>query len=292
MRLDSVLRDLNIFSSRNKAKEAILRGEVLYDGKLFDRPTLKITKQDDTFFFQNEVFDTQLLRIEPYFVSRAGYKLAGFLIDYNNATLQDLESFAKDFAKTDTQDMLISATDIIHTLQSLQIDELIGAKVLDVGVGTGGFSEVLLQCGVNHIFCVDVGDKLSAKLREDSRISYFKNCDIRDFAKKCIDKSFYVPAPFDIIVCDVSFISLTAFIDLLVSLDARKLILLFKPQFEVGRSVKRNNKGVLSDNNAIIHSLRAFGKILSPTHNLLFTKSHILGKEGNVEIFILATRKH
>lgn len=291
MRLDSALRELNVFSSRNKAKEAILRGEVLYNDKLLDRPTLEVTKQEGVFFLQDKIFDTKLLCVEPYLISRAGYKLAGFLLDYKNGVLQGLEEFIKDFIQTNTKDTLWSATDIIKTLQSLQINELINANVLDVGVGTGGFSEVLLQCGVNHITCVDVGDKLSQKLRTDSRISFFGGCDIRDFVRN-FARTPNIHKSFDMIVCDVSFISLKNIIDSLLCCNANTLVLLFKPQFEVGRNAKRNKKGVLGDKSAIAQSLRAFSEILHSTHNLLFAKSHILGKEGNVEIFILATRKH
>lgn len=291
MRLDSALRDLNVFSSRNKAKEAILRGEVLYDGRLFDRPAIEITRQGGELFFQDRVFDITLLRTEPYFVSRAGYKLAGFLLDYANGVLQDLEAFIRDFMTTKINETLLNATDIIHALRSLQIDECMDSNALDVGVGTGGFSEVLLACGARHITCVDVGDKLSDKLRADSRISYFGNCDIRDFARDFIENPHQKSA-FDVIVCDVSFISLTSIVDVLSCFNARTLILLFKPQFEVGRAVKRNKKGVISDKDSIVHSLCSFSEILRPTHNLLFTTSHILGKEGNVEIFILATRKN
>lgn len=290
MRLDSALRELHIFSSRNKAKEAILRGEVLYNDALLDKPSIEVTKDKGIFFLHNEIFDMRFLCVEPHFVSRAGYKLAGFLLDYKNGVLQDLEKFIKDFLKPQAKDTLCSPTDIIKSLQSLQIDELVGANALDVGVGTGGFSEVLLQCGANHIVCVDVGDKLSKKLRIDSRISFFGNCDVRDFAENCVDTSLF--ATFDIVVCDVSFISLKLIVDSLLHFKAEKLILLFKPQFEVGRNVKRNKKGVLNDKNQIVESLRVFSEILSVTHHLAFAKSRILGKEGNVEIFILATRKH
>ena len=288
MRLDSALRELRIFSSRQKAKEAILRGEVFYKDALLDKPSMEISKQDGAFILQNEVFDAQFLRTQPYFVSRAGYKLAGFLLDYKNGALQNLEEFISGFDNTESASAR-SASEIMQCLQHLKIKELVGANVLDVGVGSGGFSEVLLQCGAGHITCVDVGDKLSQKLRADSRVSYFASCDIRDFAKRrSKEASAFVTSVFDIIVCDVSFISLEVIIDCLLGFSAKMLILLFKPQFEVGKNTKRNKKGVLKDTNASLDSLKHFSAMLESTHNLAFAKSHILGKEGNVEIFILA----
>ncbi len=78
---------------------------------------------------------------------------------------------------------------------------------------------------------------------------FFENCDIRDFKS---DISF------DIVTCDVSFISILKIIDSINSLDFKNIIILFKPQFEVGTGVKRDKKGVVKDKNAILKAKENF----------------------------------
>jgi 23S rRNA (cytidine1920-2'-O)/16S rRNA (cytidine1409-2'-O)-methyltransferase len=110
-------------------------------------------------------------------------------------------------------------------------DSIIKSKnCLDVGSSTGGFTQVLLELGATHVDAVDVGtDQLHPSLRADARITSYEQTDIRDFAQ--------TKRNYDIIVCDASFISLTQILDALLSLASREtlLILLYKPQFEVGR---------------------------------------------------------
>jgi 23S rRNA (cytidine1920-2'-O)/16S rRNA (cytidine1409-2'-O)-methyltransferase len=106
---------------------------------------------------------------------------------------------------------------------------ILGSNCLDVGSSTGGFTQVLLQYGAAHIDAVDVGtDQLHPSLRGDSRVSSYEQTDIRDFAK-------IKHVTYDIIVCDASFISLTLILDSMIFLadSQTKMILLYKPQFEV-----------------------------------------------------------
>lgn len=154
-----------------------------------------------------------------------------------------------------------------------------GKNVLDVGSSTGGFSEVLLYFGAEKITCVDVGsNQLHSSLRTNPKIELFENQDIRTF----------LSPPFDLIVCDVSFISLRLLLDAMLALMHREMILLFKPQYEVGKTVKRNKKGVIMDSLAITKSLEDFlddlkGKNLQIK---VCEKSQIKGKCGNEEYFI------
>lgn len=102
------------------------------------------------------------------------------------------------------------------------------ASCLDVGASTGGFSQVLLEMGASHIDAVDVGtDQLDQCLRNDARVDSYEQTDIRHFASDRV--------PYDIIVCDASFISLGKILDSMVWLAGpdTEMILLFKPQFEV-----------------------------------------------------------
>jgi 23S rRNA (cytidine1920-2'-O)/16S rRNA (cytidine1409-2'-O)-methyltransferase len=99
-----------------------------------------------------------------------------------------------------------------------------------VGSSTGGFTQVLLEHGAAHVDAVDVGtDQLHDILRSDPRVTSYEQTDIRDFVPN-------IPK-YDIIVCDASFISLVDIIDAILDCasDETHIILLFKPQFEVGR---------------------------------------------------------
>jgi len=118
-----------------------------------------------------------------------------------------------------------------------------GKKCLDVGSSTGGFTQVLLSYGANRIDAVDVGsNQLHESIRSNPKVSSYEQTDIRDFAKQN-NGIFY-----DIIVCDASFISLYEIVDFifLVANTDTKIILLYKPQFEVGRDQLRKT-GVPKD---------------------------------------------
>lgn len=154
-----------------------------------------------------------------------------------------------------------------------------GRKILDIGSSTGGFSEVLLSLGAREIVCVDVGDnQLHPKLRDHPKITFFENTDIREFES----------GGFELIVCDVSFISLRLIIQKIYELSLGEVILLFKPQFEVGKNVKRNKKGVILDEREVQRALDEFVELLK---NMGFrvreiAKSVLKGKNGNEEFFI------
>lgn len=154
-----------------------------------------------------------------------------------------------------------------------------GRKILDIGSSTGGFSEVLLSLGAREIVCVDVGDnQLHPKLRDHPKITFFENTDIREFESE----------GFELIVCDVSFISLRLIIQKIYELSLGEVILLFKPQFEVGKNVKRNKKGVILDEREVQRALDEFVELLK---NMDFrvrevAKSVLKGKNGNEEFFI------
>lgn len=153
-----------------------------------------------------------------------------------------------------------------------------GRYVLDVGSSTGGFAQVLLSKGAAEVTCVDVGsDQLDMELRKDPRIKLFERCDIRNFSSL---------KKFDLIVCDVSFISLSKILDSLIPLSDQ-YILLFKPQFEVGKKIKRNKKGVILDKEAVASRMQEFSLELNTKGLKIYDiqKSSLRGKEGNEEFF-------
>lgn len=163
-------------------------------------------------------------------------------------------------------------------LQEVQI-QIKNKRILDIGSSTGGFTEVLLEHGAREIVCVDVGsNQLHPSLRHDHRIVFYENTDIREFRSE----------GFDLVVCDVSFISLKLIFKSIFSLVLKDCILLFKPQFEVGKEVKRDKKGVIKNQKAIQESLDHFVLWIerSGADVIDVKKSKIKGKCGNEEYFI------
>jgi len=153
-------------------------------------------------------------------------------------------------------------------------------RVLDVGSSTGGFTQIALENGAKSVDCVDVGsNQLHPTLRENSKVNVYENMDIRDFKGE----------KYDIIISDVSFISLLKIVNSINHLAKNNTIitLLFKPQFEVGKDAKRDKRGVVQDKEAIKIAKENF---LKETQKLNWTLldnkvSKISGKEGNIEEF-------
>ena len=171
-------------------------------------------------------------------------------------------------------------------IKPLQKDilNLAGADILDVGSSTGGFVQILLQRGAKSVTALDVGSsQLSEILRRDPRVIVRENTDIREFESE---------KKFDLITCDVSFISLNLILKSLASLAKSALVVLFKPQFEVGADAKRNKKGVLKDEKAARGARAKFEQLCAELGlaTLHAGACKITGKEGNREFFYLLKR--
>lgn len=172
----------------------------------------------------------------------------------------------------------------------LQID---GWTALDVGQSTGGFSDCLLQAGARRVVGVDVGhDQLAPRLAADPRIVAFEGVNAR-----ALDHAALLAAndgaPFDLMVCDVSFISLALVYPSALPLirPGGYLLSLVKPQFEVGR------EGL--GHGGIVRDAQLYGgveqKISALVAELGFQRldwfdSPIKGGDGNREFFIFAQR--
>jgi 23S rRNA (cytidine1920-2'-O)/16S rRNA (cytidine1409-2'-O)-methyltransferase len=162
-----------------------------------------------------------------------------------------------------------------------------GHVCLDVGASTGGFTEVLLANGASLVFAIDVGrGQLHPSLRGHSRIISMEETDIRKL------EGTRLPARPDIVVIDVSFISLKAVLPAALSLAAAPmhLLALIKPQFEAER--KHSKHGIIR--NAMIHQeicddISAFATSLGCTGIEVFPSS-ITGGDGNIEFFMGARR--
>ena len=158
-----------------------------------------------------------------------------------------------------------------------------GKLVLDVGSSTGGFTDYALSRGARRVICVDVGaDQLHPKLRRDARVELHEKTDIRDFVTN---------QPVDIILIDVSFISLREVLPHLAELATRQtqVVAMVKPQFETGNRLK--NRGVIkndTERRRILHDFEQWAK----RYFLLRAKadSAVAGARGNRERFYLLTK--
>ena len=163
--------------------------------------------------------------------------------------------------------------------------EVAGRDALDAGASTGGFTDCLLQRGAATVVAIDVGrGQLHERLGRDPRVMSRERTDIR---------SFDADRAFDLIVADLSFISLRTVAPVLagsLAAPGADLVLLVKPQFEAGRQAVSRGKGVIRDpvvwHQALDQVASAFeaagaaimGAMVSP----------LTGADGNVEFFLHA----
>ena len=163
-----------------------------------------------------------------------------------------------------------------------------GYKCLDVGSSTGGFTDCLLQHGAERVTAIDVGtNQIVWSLRSDPRVDVRENTNARemkpgDFADK-----------FDLAVMDVSFISVTKILAAIVPLLATdgKIIVLIKPQFEVGRG-EVGKGGIVKDpekHERVVREVNEFAEKLGMRATATID-SPILGAEGNKEFLALYER--
>jgi len=154
-----------------------------------------------------------------------------------------------------------------------------GKVALDIGSSTGGFAQIVLENDVSSIDCVDVGSKqLHISLKENEKLTLFEGTDIRDFTSEKV---------YGVITCDVSFISVLKIIDDIDKLASTgtDIVILYKPQFEVGKDVKRDSRGVVQDVDTIARRKEEFEAV---AENLGWDEkyqalSSLQGKEGNQE---------
>jgi len=164
-----------------------------------------------------------------------------------------------------------------------------GFVAMDVGCSTGGFTDCLLQRGVQRVYAVDVGYGLiDWKLRQDPRVLLLERTNIR-----YIDRS-RIPEPIDLAVIDVSFISLTLVLPSVVPfLSAQgRVVALVKPQFEVGKG-RVGSGGIVRDE---AQRRAVTEKIISCARGLGLQAAGVLdspvkGRKGNQEILVSFARQ-
>ncbi len=247
-RLDTLLVDLNLCESRQQAQRLIRAGEVRVNQQLVDKPGTEI----DT------TAEIKINQKSPY-VSRGGEKLVKALDEFGIAVA--------------------------------------GRICLDGGISTGGFTDCLLQKGAKRVYGVDVGyGQVAWTLRNDHRVILKERTNLRYLQPADLygeplgideeDKEEIYP---DLGVVDVSFISLTKILEALWNLlqAPREVVLLVKPQFEVGRE-RVGKKGVVRDPK---DQAGAIAQILPAAQDLGWvyqglTWSPITGPAGNIEYLL------
>ena len=252
-RLDTLLVDLNLCSSRQEAQRLIRAGEVRVNQQVVDKPGTEI----------ETTAQIQIKEKSPY-VSRGGEKLA-------------------------------------KALEEFEIP-VQGRICLDGGISTGGFTDCLLQAGAKRVYGVDVGyGQVAWSLRNDERVVLRERTNLRHLQPADLyGNSLPLASPYqegeieegvyaNLGVVDVSFISLTKILKALWNLlqTPREVVLLVKPQFEVGRE-RVGRKGVVRDSNdhadAILQVLEAAQNLGWAYKGL--TWSPLTGPAGNIEYLL------
>jgi 23S rRNA (cytidine1920-2'-O)/16S rRNA (cytidine1409-2'-O)-methyltransferase len=170
-----------------------------------------------------------------------------------------------------------------NALDALGLDAA-GRRALDVGASTGGFTDCLLQRGAEHVIALDVAyGEFAWALREDERVTVIERCNARDLVPGDLP---YAP---DLIVADVSFISLTKILPAVLACAAPRFdaLVMVKPQFEVGRG-RVGKGGVVRDpalRREAVESVARFARERCGASVLGFAASGLPGPKGNVETF-------
>ena len=167
----------------------------------------------------------------------------------------------------------------------------LGWACIDIGSSTGGFVDCLLQNGAKSVVALDVGRaQLDSRLRSDRRVIVFEQTDVRGFASAD-------PAPnsYDLMTADLSFISIRSVIDDLYRICSSNpscfLVILVKPQFEVGHRDASISKGVIKDptlwSSVLLETAKQLERVGFRIEGL--APSKLRGAAGNQEFFFWAS---
>jgi 23S rRNA (cytidine1920-2'-O)/16S rRNA (cytidine1409-2'-O)-methyltransferase len=164
---------------------------------------------------------------------------------------------------------------------------LTGRRVLDAGASTGGFTDCVLQRGAAQVVAVDVGHgQLHERLRADPRVDNRERTNVRGLQADDLG------GPVDVVVADLSFISLRTVLAALLA-SARPgadLVLLVKPQFEAGRAEASKGRGVVRDPAVHAQVRREVSAALEAAGASImgWMESPLRGADGNLELFVHA----
>lgn len=176
-----------------------------------------------------------------------------------------------------------AAHKLISALDALGIDPS-GLRCVDAGASTGGFSDVLLRRGAAHVSAVDIGhDQLAAHVRDDPRLAVHDGTSVRELTPQLLGGRV------DLLVADLSFISLRTVIAALggVVREGGELLVMVKPQFEVGRSALPRS-GVVTEPVQRSRAVREVAQAAASEGmiTLAVGASGLTGQDGNQEYFL------
>jgi 23S rRNA (cytidine1920-2'-O)/16S rRNA (cytidine1409-2'-O)-methyltransferase len=164
-----------------------------------------------------------------------------------------------------------------------------GARALDAGASTGGFTDCLLQAGAVSVVALDVGRaQLHDRLRHDTRVTNLERHDIREVTVETVGG-----IPVDVVTADLSFISLARTVPALtgeVAAEGATVVVLAKPQFEAGRVEASRGKGIIRDPDIHRRTLGEVASALTGSGAAIMgvMPSPITGQAGNIEFLIHA----
>jgi len=165
-------------------------------------------------------------------------------------------------------------------LDAFAID-VAGMRALDAGASSGGFTDCLLRRGASEVVAVDVAyGQLAWELRNDPRVRVIERTNIRKLGAADV-------GPVDLVVADLSFISLAALAQTITGFGAPRLVVLVKPQFELPRA-RVPKGGVVRDPDAWIEAMGVVARAYRASDYALVdaTPSTLVGPKGNREFFL------
>lgn len=253
-RLDAALFSGGFAVSRTHARRIVEEGRATINGRTARRPSARVCEADAV-----GVVDVPE---GGEWASRAALKLVG--------ALERLDGSYQANSETAVDERRVSVGPAYKL-------------ALDVGASTGGFTDVLLRRGVGHVVAVDVGHgQLVERLASDPRVTNLAGTDARDLTADLVGNV-------DLVVSDVSFISLTHIVPTLANLvpGGTPVLLMVKPQFEVGRQ-KLPKSGVVTDPRAWHDAVLNVAQCAA-TNGLRIRgiyPSVLAGQDGNREFFV------
>lgn len=195
-----------------------------------------------------EIFNISKTKAQKY-IREGIVKIDDKIITKPGYILKDEEKYNIEIIEEKNRYIYVSqgALKLKKAVEEFNLQEILKDNIcIDIGSSTGGFTEILLENGVKKVYSIDVGtSQLDERLKKNNKVISIENTDFRNIQ---IDKeNKFQNDNIDTIVGDLSFISLKKIIDKIGEISPENMILLIKPQFEVGEDIARKYNGVIDD---------------------------------------------